>query len=239
MTATLLRYDRVCAGYGARPVLRDLSFVVEDGISAAILGLNGAGKSTLLRLSVDWLRPTGGMVTVAGIPSTTPGARAALAYLPERFNAPHYLRGREWIALLLAQHGVAYAQERALEECAALALSPTALEIPARQCSRGMLHKLGLIACLLAERRLLVLDEPMAGLDPLARRLCRERLRRARRDGCTLLMTLHDLHDLPLLCDRVLVLHRGSLVFDDTPQALGALHQSGQLEEGLLQLFQN
>ncbi|MEN9726366.1 MAG: hypothetical protein RL434_732 [Pseudomonadota bacterium] len=239
MNTPLLCFEGVSARFGMREVFAGLSFSLESGQSTALLGLNGAGKSTLLRLAVDLHRPQAGQVSMCGIPVGHPSARAGVAWLPERVTAPHYLRGREWLALLLAQHGLAYSHERALAECAHLELPSSVLDAPARDSSKGMMQKLGLVACLLSGSALLLLDEPMSGLDPRARRLCRDRLIAAKAEGRTLFMSSHELEDLALLCDRVLVLHAGRLVFDDNPSALCGLHPSGKPEEGLLLLLEN
>lgn len=239
MPPPLLGFEGVSVGFGARDVFSGLSFQLHSGQSTALLGLNGAGKSTLLRLAVDLQRPRAGNVSLSGLSVATPAARVGVAWLPERFTAPHYLRGREWLALLLAQHGLTYSHPLAVAECARLDLAPSALEAPVRHCSKGMMQKLGLAACLLSGSHLLLLDEPMSGLDPRARRQCRDRLLEAKAEGRTLFMSAHELEDIPLLCERVMVLHEGRLVFDDTPTALCALHASGKAEEGLLQLLKN
>jgi len=239
MPPSLLSFEGVSVSFGAQEVFSELSFQLDSGQSTALLGLNGAGKSTVLRLAVDLQRPSSGSVSLSGMPVTNPSARAGVAWLPERVTAPHYLRGREWLALLLAQHGLAYSHSQAVAECAHLDLVPSVLDAPVRHGSKGMLQKLGLAACLLSGSHLLLLDEPMSGLDPRARRQCRDRLLEARVEGRTLFMSSHELEDIPLLCERVLVLHEGRLVFDDTPAALCALDSSGKAEEGLLQLLKN
>ncbi len=239
MNTPLLSFEDVSARFDTREVFAGLSFTLQSGQSTALLGLNGAGKSTLLRLAVDLHRPYTGQVSIHGMAVENPSARAGVAWLPERVTAPHYLRGREWLALLLAQHGLAYSHEHALAECAHFELPSSVLDAPARDSSKGMMQKLGLVACLLSGSDLLLLDEPMSGLDPRAKRLCRDRLIAARAEGRTLFMSTHDLEDLALLCERVLVLHAGRLVFDDSPSALRELHPTGKPEEGLLLLLKN
>jgi ABC-2 type transport system ATP-binding protein len=239
MPPSLLSFEGVSVSFGAQEVFSGLSFQLNSGQSTALLGLNGAGKSTLLRLAVDLQRPRAGTVSLSGMPVADPAARTDVAWLPERFTAPHYLHGREWLSLLLAQHGLAYSHPLAVAECARLDLAPSVLDAPVRHCSKGMMQKLGLAACLLSGSQLLLLDEPMSGLDPRARRQCRNRLLEAKAEGRALFMSSHELEDIPLLCERVLVLHEGRLVFDDTPAALCALHSSGKAEEGLLQLLEN
>jgi ABC-2 type transport system ATP-binding protein len=114
---------------------------------------------------------------------------------------------------VLEQTGIAYAASR-----------------PVRRLSKGMLQRTGLAAALVAEPELLVLDEPMSGLDPQARVLFKDRLRRARAEGATVLFSSHLLADVEELCDRMVILHGGRLRFTGTPAACRAVHGADTLE---------
>ncbi|MGE0334733.1 MAG: ABC transporter ATP-binding protein [Gammaproteobacteria bacterium] len=218
----LLACRGVHKSFGIRPALIGADLVLRRGEAVALVGLNGAGKSTLLRIALDLLAPDAGEVRISGRPAREPGARADVAYLPERCLPPRHLTGAELIALLLDQHGVDFDAAAATRECIALDLDPAVLARRARDYSKGMAQKLALVACLLADRALLVLDEPMSGLDPSAHRAARTRLAAARAAGTTLLMSSHALHDVAALCERVVVLHAGRIVFDDTFAAFAA-----------------
>lgn len=230
MTAAL-EVAGVSKRYGATQALREVSFTLAPGSSTALLGSNGAGKSTLIRAVLDLVGLDGGSISLYGQPHRQAGARAPLAYLGERFLPPATARGEEVLMLLCDLHGVRYDRAQARAECEALELDPAALTRPARDYSKGMLQKLGLIACLLAARPLLVLDEPMSGLDVQAHTLFRQRLAALRAAGTTLFFSTHTLRDVAELCDRALVLRAGQLVFDGTVAALAA---DGDLERGFL-----
>lgn len=223
--------------YRQRTVLDDVSFQIADGAATALLGVNGAGKSTLIRAVLDLVDVDAGSIAIFGEAHHKARAREPLAYLGERFLPPHFARGREVLTLLCRLHGVPFDPARAATECHALELDPAALERPAREYSKGMMQKLGLIACLLADRPLLLLDEPMSGLDPQAHALIRERLRALRAAGTTLFFSTHALRDVGELCDRVIVLHAGRVRFDGTVHALALLHPARDLERAFLALI--
>ncbi|SPE22982.1 ABC transporter family protein [Burkholderiales bacterium] len=231
--AALIRYCTVAKRYRGRPVLRDISFEVPARSSTAIVGLNGVGKSTLLRCLLDFARPDAGQILIDGHDHADLHARAALAWLPERFVPPGHLTGRESLHWLAGLRG-SELQEAALAQAAeGLGLERSALDRRVGELSKGMTQKLGLISVSLSQCPIWVLDEPMSGLDPQARRDVVALLEAARRRGRTLLFTSHGLRDLPALCDRLIVLHEGSVCFSGTPHELQARYP--QAPTGLLQ----
>jgi ABC-2 type transport system ATP-binding protein len=157
-----------------------------------------------------------------------------LAYLPERFVPPHYLLGREFVAMTLSLAGARYEASRAAELAVELELDPQALERPVRQLSKGMTQKLGLAACFLLERDLYVLDEPMSGLDPAGRLAVKSVLRRLHRSGRALFFTSHVLADVEELCSTIAVLEQGRLRFRGTPGELRVRYGADNLERAFL-----
>ncbi|MGH8596405.1 MAG: ABC transporter ATP-binding protein [Gammaproteobacteria bacterium] len=231
-----LTFSAVTKHYAGRPVLNNLNLMI-TARATALVGVNGAGKSTLLRASLDLIGIDAGSIAIDGLDHRSPQARANLAYLPERFLPPHYLNGRELLRALQRLHGGAYDEAAAVACCRALDFDPALLERRARDYSKGMTQKLGLAACLLARRSLLILDEPLSGLDPLARRYCCEQLAAEKMRGTGLLFSTHTLHGLEALCDWVVVMHAGRIIFDDTLPVLKALHPTGTADEALLELI--
>ncbi|MEQ8661568.1 MAG: ATP-binding cassette domain-containing protein, partial [Gammaproteobacteria bacterium] len=186
-SAPLLEIRGAAKRYGTRQVLDGISLTLAAGEAVALVGVNGAGKTTLLRALLDLAHLDGGTVSIAGRAHTTPAARAALAFLGERFNPPAFASGHEYLRHLLALDGIACDAAAAVREAAALELDAAALDAPLGTWSKGMAQKLGLIALILAAKPLLVLDEPMSGLDPRARALVKARLQALHAGGTALL----------------------------------------------------
>ncbi len=203
--------------YGRREVLRGLTLHVEVGECFALVGTNGAGKTTCLKGMLDFQQVDAGTIEIFGVPHTRTEARARLAFLPERFSPPYYLTGGEFLAYMSRLGSVVADGAAERDACARLDLAPEALSRPVREYSKGMAQKLGIVACLLSGRDLLVLDEPMSGLDPKARLLVKRELAELRRAGRTLFFSTHMLADVAELCDRLGVLHGGRLAFVGTP----------------------
>lgn len=219
-TGVMIRIEGARRAYGGQAVLRDLDLDIAAGESVALVGANGVGKSTLLKAIVDLGTVDDGRLTINGVDHRERHARAALAYLPERFQPPYYLRGGEFLRTMQALYRQPRDAAAAAETAAALGLPAEALDKPVQTYSKGMAQMLGLAACLLAERPLLLLDEPMAGLDPVARQRLLGLLQQHQQRGGSLLFTTHLLADAELLADRVAILHAGRIPALGTPAEL-------------------
>ena len=212
-------------------MLSDLSLEVRPGEIFGLVGTNGAGKTTCIKCLLDLCHLDAGRIRIFGRPATAPESRRSLAYLPERFVPPRHLLGREFLRFMSRMHRVEPGPERMREVFAALDLEPSALDEPVRHYSKGTAQKLGLAACLLADKSLLVLDEPMSGLDPKARVLARRHLRALRDGGATVFLSTHLLADAGGLCDRMGVLHDGAMRFVGSPARLRERFPAATLEE--------
>lgn len=234
MTVPALRFQHVSHRYGSTPVLQSLDLEVRAGECLALVGLNGAGKTSLIKCLLDFLPADSGSIEIFGQPHHLPASRQPLGFLPEQFLPPYYLTGGEFIRYLLQLQGLRYDASRVAAMLAALDLAPAALSQTVRQYSKGMTQKLGLAACLLGDKRLYVLDEPMSGLDPRAHALLRQQLARLRDAGATLFLTSHNLADVELLCDRLAILHAGQIRFIGTPAECRQQYACGTLEQAFL-----
>ncbi len=219
-SAPAVRVQTLAKRYGAVEALVGVSLEVRSGEAFGLVGANGAGKTTLIKCALDLAAPDSGTVELFGVDSRLPGSRAPLAYVPERFVPPHYLSAREFIRLVVGLGGARFDAQRASEVLEELELEADALDRPVRKLSKGMTQKLGLAATFLLERDLYVLDEPMSGLDPVARVAVKALLRRLARAGKTLFFTSHVLSDVEELCSSIAVLHRGRLLFRGAASAL-------------------
>jgi ABC-2 type transport system ATP-binding protein len=189
--------------------LEDITLTVRAGEIFGLLGLRGAGKTTLLKAVLLILEPAAGAVRLFGEAHHRPGARSRLAYLPELFQPPGHLSGHEFVRLTLAFHGCQLRRPRIAALAEELELDPSALRRPIRGYTKGTAQKLGLLAMLATDRPLLVLDEPMSGLDPKARLLVKRHLGAYRSRGRAILLGSHMPADHDGLSDRIAILHRG------------------------------
>lgn len=215
-------------GRGRHRALDGVSFELARGEVFGLLGPNGAGKTTTLKLITGLLRPTSGRITVFDRPPADPAARAGLGFLPEHPTFYDHLTGEELLVYFAGLCGVRGADGRAR---VSRMLDRVGLDAartrPVRHYSKGMLQRLGLAQALINEPALVILDEPMSGLDPLGRREVRELILELRDAGRTILFSSHILSDAELLCSRVAILRRGRLAAVGTTGELTSGHTRG------------
>lgn len=234
MSTPALQFTSVHKRYGKAPVLRGIGLTVPAGEFFGLVGMNGAGKTTLLKCLLDFCATDQGEIRIAGVSNRLPASRQPLSFLPERFMPPYYLNGRDFLRYMLTLQSVPFDEGRALATMAALDLQAEALSRPVRSFSKGMTQKLGLAACFLAQKSIYVLDEPMSGLDPKARALLKRHLRGLRERGCTLFFSSHALADVEEICDRMAILHEGTLRFVGTPAQCRRQYGAATLEQAYL-----
>ena len=234
VSAPALTCEAVSKRFGAAHALDAIDLQVRSGECFGLVGMNGAGKTTLIRCLLDANRADAGSITIFGTDSRQTAARSRLAFLPERFSAPYYATGADFLRLMARLYRHPWSAAEASHQVSLLDLDPAVLGRPVRGLSKGMTQKLGLAACLLAGRPLLVLDEPTSGLDPAARARLKAALRERHRGGSTVFFTSHPLADVDEMCDRLAVLHQGRLRFVGTPAQLRECHAAPTLEQAFL-----
>ena len=234
MSAPALRINNLHKSYGNAVALADLSLEIAAGDFFGLVGANGAGKTTLIKCTLDFCDIQSGAIEIFGTPHRQTIARSRLGFLPERFVPAHYLNGRDFLRYLGELHHRPYDETRARAMFAALELDDGALLKPVRTYSKGMTQKLGLAACLLSAKDMLILDEPTSGLDPKARALLKRELKAQHDAGRTVLMTTHALHDVGEMCNRMAVVHRGQLHFVGTPAEFITRYETTDLEQAYL-----
>jgi ABC-2 type transport system ATP-binding protein len=194
------------------PVIRDLSLQVERGEVFGFLGPNGAGKTTTIRMTMGLVRPDRGRIRILDEPHGHTAVRRRLGFLPENPYFYDYLTGRELLLFYSRFFRMAPgARRRRVDELLERTGVADAADRPLRKYSKGMLQRLGLAQALLGEPELVVLDEPMSGLDPVGRRDVRDIMLDLRRQGCTVFFSSHILQDAEMICDRVAILAGGRL----------------------------
>jgi ABC-2 type transport system ATP-binding protein len=193
--------------------LDGLSLTVERGEIFGFLGGNGAGKTTAIKILMRLMTPTAGTVRILGHDTNHHYVRARIGYLPEQPYFYDYLTARELLEYCAELFGYARADRRAraVALLRRVHLDESAWNRQLRKFSKGMLQRVGLAQALINDPELVVLDEPMSGLDPIGRRQVRDLIAGLRQSGVTVFFSSHIIADIEVLCDRVAVLARGRL----------------------------
>ena len=229
----------VCKRFGSHAALRSVSFTVPSGSIFGLVGLNGAGKTTLIKSLMDFSFPDSGKILIFAQPATESMARGAVAYLSERFIPPAYLTGLEYLQMMSRLYGmVACDNERIEAAAAAIDLDVKYLGMRVGSYSKGSGQKLGIAAVLLSEQRLLVLDEPMSGLDPRARAYLKTEIKVAHRRGATVFFSSHSLADVEELCDSFTLLHEGEIRYVGGAEELRARTGADTLDGAFLKALE-
>ena len=203
--------------YGTNRALGGVSLEVEPGTLFGLLGQNGAGKTTLIKILLGLVAKTSGEATLLGRPAGTFSARRDVGYLPEDHRLPEYHTSTSLLDLYGALQGIPRAERRrrGAELLDLLGLGGRE-RLRIRGYSKGMKQRLGLAQALLHRPRVLFLDEPTDGVDPVGRKEIRDLLLEERRRGVTVFVNSHLLGEVEQLCDRVAILRKGRIVVTGT-----------------------
>ncbi len=199
-------------GIGRTVAVDGLDLEVQPGEIFGLLGQNGAGKTTTLKMILGLLRPDAGTVRLFGRPPEDVSARRRLGFLPENPYFYDYLTATEFLDFYGRLQGLGAAERKqriasALERVGLAGRGGTAL----RKFSKGMIQRLGLAQAIQHDPELVILDEPMSGLDPIGRREVRDLILAQRAAGRTVFFSSHILQDAEMVCDRVAILFKGRL----------------------------
>ena len=213
-----LRISHLTKRFGTFRAVSDLTLRIEEGQFVSLFGPNGAGKTTLLKLVAGLLKPTSGTISLRFNGSGP--ARRNVGYVSHQSLLYQEMTGIENLLFYSRLYGVARPRERSRRVLKKMGLSGAGEQL-VREYSRGMKQRLTLGRALLHEPSLLLLDEPYVGLDQQGNRLLTRILRSLKDGDHTVLLVTHNLSEGLELCDRVLIQHRGSLVYDRASHGLG------------------
>jgi ABC-2 type transport system ATP-binding protein len=217
-------------------ILDTLNLQIPEASYFAIAGVNGAGKSTLIKLILDLIRPSSvDELRIFDQPNKQTGCRNQLAYLPEKFDVKRSVSGWQYLDFVASIYGVSPNREQTSELAERLDIEPKWLKSKIGSYSKGMVQKLGLVSCFMLDRKLLILDEPLSGLDPRARYHFKNLLREVKPKGMTILYSTHLLADAEENCDQFGILHRGEMKFIGTPAECMQHYQTDSLEQAYMQ----
>lgn len=207
-----------------------VSLSVESGQVYGFLGPNGAGKTTTVKMIAGLLYPDDGSVEIAGSSPNAPETRQIIGFMPEHPQFYQHLKAREVLEFVGELFGLSASAQGAVIKklLQQVGLSDQA-ETPTRNFSKGMHQRLAFAVALINDPKLLILDEPLDGLDPIGRLDFKELIKAWRSEGRTVFFSSHILSDVEELCDRVAILDRGKLIHEGTPRELTGNKQT--LEE--------
>ncbi len=231
MSQPVLAVSALSAGYNKLLVVDDVSFEIKKGEIFGLVGLNGAGKTTLIKTILGLREKFSGDISVGG--------KEQFSYLPERFDPPWFLSGYDFIKFSLSLYKKKVKKEETIDLAKRISLNPDFLHKRVNTYSKGMRQKLGLLATFMTGAPVLILDEPMSGLDPKARQEVKQIIYETKAEGRSVFMSSHILTDVAELCDRVAVFHDKSIIFIGTPQDLRKQGVNEDIEKAFLSLLES
>lgn len=233
--AKMLQINGLTYSIGHSVILDQLSLSVEAGQYYALAGENGAGKSTLIKIILDLIRNTqNGKVTIGGQDHKLLSSRNGVAYLPEKFNIKKEVTGWQYLRFVFGAYRQNQDKTKVEKLCGQLSLDYGRLDDKTGGYSKGMKQKLGLISCFMLDKSLIILDEPLSGLDPRARYHFKQLLNIERENRRTIFYSTHMLADAEEICDQFGILHRGQIVFNGTPKKCLVQYQTDTLEKAYM-----
>ncbi len=212
----MIELNNATKRYGSLTAADGVSFSVKAGEAFALLGPNGAGKTTIVRMLLDFTRPTAGSLSIRGIPSKEAASRTSIGYLAENHRIPACLSG--WQYLLRCAELLDMGRSDAVNQCSRIVemIGMQGREhAKAGTYSKGMTQRFGLGAALIGDPKLLILDEPTAGLDTIGIRETRQLLESLKDRGMTVFLNSHLLSEVEKICDTAAIINCGRLLVKD------------------------
>ena len=235
-----IEIEKLTKCFGPKTAVNELTLRVQPGELYAFLGPNGAGKTTTIKTVTGLLRPTSGTVRVCGhhVCDASAEARQAISYVPDQPFLYEKLSGREFLMFVARMYRMDPAEaDRRIEELSDRFATAEYLDDLAEGYSHGMKQRVVISAAILHDPKVLVIDEPMVGLDPRSARLVKDTLRELVARGVCVFMSTHTLSIAEEVASRIGIIHRGSMVAEGTVDELRSLgHTSGKLEDIFLRL---
>jgi ABC-2 type transport system ATP-binding protein len=219
--------DSVTKKFGGFTAVNSVSYTIQKGESFALLGPNGAGKTTIVRMLLDFITPSSGNITINGRPVSDPESRGHIGYVAEQHLIPPYLSGLDYLSRHASLIGLTGKDAEGQVERVLETVSMRGEERKKSAAySRGMKQRIGLAAALLGQPELLILDEPISGLDPIGIRDVRKILETLRGQGVSVILNSHLLSEVEKTCQTAAILYKGKILIKDTISAIVKDHET-------------
>lgn len=238
MSSVSLSLEDVSVSYAGKNAIESINLSVKKGEIFGLIGLNGAGKTTMIKSILGLRDQDSGEIKISGKPNLDKDAKSQISYLPEKFEPPWFLNGMEFLKFSLSLYGRSFDEDEMYQAAERLALDKGALKKRVQTYSKGMRQKLGIMGTLFTGGLVIILDEPMSGLDPLARSRVKDMICSSKSADRTIFFSSHVLADMDEICDRVALLHEGTIRFVGTPQELKQLTNKEYLEHAFLEFIE-
>lgn len=219
-----------------KQAVKNLSFQVRKGEIVGFIGPNGAGKTSAIKAILDFIPIRRNTCLISGVPSSDPRSRQRLGYMPEISYYPKYLTLLEFLHVCAAVSGLpARSRQTAVMNAVEQVGMTEHLKSRLATFSKGMLQQAGCAQALVHNPDVLILDEPMSGLDPIARMRMRRLLADLRSEGKTILFSSHELGEIEMVADRILLMNEGRLIYQGAVAEV--VDAGGNLEQAFLRLL--
>jgi ABC-2 type transport system ATP-binding protein len=219
--------DSVTKKFGAFSAVDNVSYTIQKGESFALLGPNGAGKTTIVRMLLDFINPSSGSITINGLPASDPESRKHIGYIAEQHMIPPYLSGFEYLSRHASLIGLSGKDAEKDVDRVLEIVSMKGLERKnSAAYSRGMKQRIAIGGAMLGQPMLLILDEPITGLDPIGIRDVRKILEELRGQGVTVILNSHLLSEVEKTCETAAIIYKGKILIKDTINAIVKSHET-------------
>ncbi len=223
----MVKLEAVTKKFGAFTAVDHASYTIEKGEAFALLGPNGAGKTTIVRMLLDFVKPSSGRITIAGLPSSDPCSRRQVGYVAEQLLIPPYLSGFEYLSRHAAFIGIPGKEVKKNVDRVLETVSMKGEEgRRSAEYSKGMRQRMGLASALLGDPALLILDEPTIGLDPIGIRDVRNILEHLHDQGVTVILNSHMLSEAERTCETAAIMVKGKILVKDAVNAIVKDHET-------------
>jgi ABC-2 type transport system ATP-binding protein len=217
----MIELNSVTKKFGTVTAVDNMTCRIEKGEYFALLGPNGAGKTTVVRMLLDFIKPTSGSILIDGTPVSNLEARKGVGYLAEHHRIPSHLSGLEYLRRHASLNGLAGKDARMEVDRLLDVVSMKGREKEkSAGYSKGMKQRIGLGAALLGQPKLLILDEPVTGLDPIGIRDVRKILERLRDNGVTVFLNSHLLSEVEKTCQTLAIMNNGKILVKDSIRSI-------------------
>jgi len=234
----VITLNSVTKKFGPVTAVNDISFTVSKGEYLALIGPNGAGKTTIVRMLLGFSKPTKGTLSIDSIPAGKAESRKGVGYLSENHKIPSGLSGKVYLSRHAALIGLSGIEtKREISRVLEIVGMNGKEKKPASTYSKGMIQRISLASAMLGNPKILLLDEPVSGLDPIGIRDIRKILEQLKKNNVTLILNSHLLSEVEKICDTIAIVHKGRIIVKGSIDSI--VNEGETLEDVFVRLIES